>query len=68
LTYTLIANASLGAHLTILSGSTNAVTVTATGGKTINGGAANGSITVAGYNGVTLICIDASNNWLALGV
>lgn len=68
LTYTLIANASLGAHVTILSGSTNAVTVTATGGKTINGGSANGSITVAGYNGVTLICIDASNNWLALGV
>ncbi len=68
LTYTLVANASLGAQLTILAGSTNAVTVTATGNKTINGGAANGSITVAGYNGVTLICIDASNNWLALGV
>jgi hypothetical protein len=68
LTYTLVANASLGAQLTILAGSSNAVTVTATGGKTINGGAANGSITVAGYNGVTLICIDASNNWLALGV
>ena len=55
LTYTLISNASLGAQLTILAGSTNAVTVTATGGKTINGGSANGSITVAGYNGVTLI-------------
>ncbi len=68
LTYTLVANASLGAQLTILAGSSNAVTVTATGGKTINGGSANGSITVAGYNGVTLICIDASNNWLALGV
>ena len=68
LTYSLVANASLGAQLTILAGSSNAVTVTATGSKTINGGSANGSITVAGYNGVTLICIDASNNWLALGV
>tara|TARA_R100000278_G_scaffold105678_1_gene82179 strand:- start:3132 stop:3689 length:558 start_codon:yes stop_codon:yes gene_type:complete len=57
-----------GSHVTILAGSSNSVTVTATGGATINGGAANGSITVTGYNGVTCICIDASNNWLALGV
>tara|TARA_B100000963_G_C22498930_1_gene612804 strand:+ start:9 stop:563 length:555 start_codon:yes stop_codon:yes gene_type:complete len=57
-----------GSQVTILAGSSNAVTVTATGGATINGGAANGSITVTGYNGVTCICIDSSNNWLALGV
>ena len=67
-TYNLIANATAGMQVTILAGSSNSVTVTATGGKTINGGAANGSITVTGYNGVTCICIDASNNWLALGV
>ena len=62
---TLPPTSAAGVHFTILNTTGGNITV-GRNGNNINNAASD--ITVATYNGVTCICIDASNNWIALGV